>query len=60
MTGYNPAPLARNPYCPIQRAERLAWEDANFERIRGVKFRPCLPLSVGTFDANGNAKGKGW
>jgi len=57
--GFNPGERF-DPYNPVHRAARIAWEDANFERIRGIQFRPCLPLSVGCFNASGQPKGAGW
>ena len=54
-----------NPDCPVMRAERAAHEEANW--LRHVAHMASLPrqvylpaLSVGSFDANGNAKGSGW
>ena len=54
-----------NPDCPVMRAERAAHEEANFarhmEELRAMPKQVYLPaLSVGSFDANGNAKGSGW
>ena len=54
-----------DPYNPAHRAERLALEEANWSRLCAAWAKlppspPCIPLSVGTFDARGNTKGRGW
>ena len=58
------------PYEQVQRlgresAERWRKQDALIEarRASGIPFEPSyssIPLSVGTFDCNGNGKGSGW
>lgn len=59
------APAGFDPYNPAHRAERFAWEEANCQRLCAAwaelpPMPPCCPLSVGGFDAQGNAKGSGW
>ena len=54
-----------DPDNPALRAERLALEEANWshccaEWAKLPPSPPCIPLGVGNFDANGNAKGSGW